>query len=151
MSYWLYKNHMTWALSIKEKNDVFSLDYKEIKTVNPKGNQHWIFIGRTNVEGPILWPSDAKSQLIGKDPDTGKDWRQEKKGTTEDKMVRWHHRLNGQEFEQTPEDGEGQSSLCWVHRVTNSQTWLSDWTLQNSHLKRTIDGAVEKRAANLFI
>ena len=151
MSYWLYKNHMTWALSIKEKNDVFSPDYKEIKTVNPKGNQHWIFIGRTNVEGPILWPSDAKSQLIGKDPDTGKDWRQEKKGTTEDKMVRWHHRLNGQEFEQTPEDGEGQSSLCWVHRVTNSQTWLSDRTLQNSHLKRTIDGAVEKRAANLFI
>ena len=151
MSYWLYKNHMTWALSIKEKNDVFSPDNKEIKTVNPKWNQHWIIIGRTNVEGPILWPSDAKSQLIGKDPDTGKDWRQEKKGTTEDKMVRWHHRLNGQEFEQTPEDGEGQSSLCWVHRVTNSQTWLSDWTLQNSHLKRTIDGAVEKRAANLFI
>ena len=151
MSCWLYKNHMTWALSIKEKSDVFSPDRKEIKTVNPKGNQHWIFTGRTNAEDPILWPSDAKSRLIGKDPDSGKDWRQEKKGTTEDKTVRWHHRLNGHEFEQTPEDGEGQSSLCWVHRVTNSQTWLSDWTLQNSHLKRTIDIAVEKRAANLFI
>ena len=82
-------------------------------------------------EVPVLWLSDVKSRLTGKDPDAGKDWGQEEKGVTEDEMIRWHHRLNGHEFEQTPEDGEGQSSLCWVHRVTNSQTWLSDWTELN--------------------
>ena len=71
------------------------LDSKEIKPVNPKGNQPWIFTERTDAEAPILWPPDTKSQLIGKDPDAGKNWRQEEKGTTEDEMVGWHHRLNG--------------------------------------------------------
>ena len=77
------------------------LDSKEIKPVNPKGNQPWIFIGRTDAEAeaPIFWPPDEKSQLIGKDPDAGKDWRQEEKGTTEDEMVGWHHWLSGLEFE----------------------------------------------------
>ena len=79
------------------------LDNREIKSVSPKENQPWIFIGRTDVEAeaPIFRPPDAKSQLIRKDPDAGKDWRQEKKGVTEDEMVGWHHRLNGHEFEQT--------------------------------------------------
>ena len=74
-----------------------SLDSKEIKPVHPKGNQPWVFIGRTDaeVEAPILWPSDVMSQLIGKDPDTGKDWGKEKKGATEDEMVGWHHWFNG--------------------------------------------------------
>ena len=73
------------------------LDNKEIQPVHPKGNQSWIFIGRTDVEAeiPILWPPDVKNWLIGKDPDAEKDWRQEEKGTTEDEMIRWHHRLNG--------------------------------------------------------
>ena len=77
-----------------------SLDCKEIQPVQPKGNQSWVFIGRTDVEAetPIFWPPDAKSWLIWKDPDVGKDWRQEEKGTTEDEMVRWHHRLNEHEF-----------------------------------------------------
>ena len=77
------------------------LDYKEIKPVNPKGNQPWIFIGRTDAEAeaPIPWPPDANNWLIRKDPDAGKDWRQEEKGMTEDEMVGWHHRLDGQEFE----------------------------------------------------
>ena len=77
-----------------------SLDTKEIKPVNSKGNQPWIFIGRTDVEAdaPVLWPHDVKSWLIGKDPDTGKDWRQEDKGMTEAEMVGWHHQLNGHEF-----------------------------------------------------
>ena len=90
------------------------LDSKEITPVNPKGNQPWIFIGRTGAEteAPILWPPDEKSWLIGKDPDAGKDWRQEEKGTTEDEMVGWHHRLNGQEFEQTLRDSDGQGSLA---------------------------------------
>ena len=74
------------------------MDSKEIKLVNPKGNQPWIFID-AEAEAPILWPPDAKNWLIGKDPDPGKDWKQEKKGMTEDEMVGWHHRLDGQEFE----------------------------------------------------
>ena len=83
------------------------LDCKEIQPVHPQGNQSWIFIGKTDVEAeiPILWTPDAKNWLIGKDPDAGKDWRQEK-GTTEDEMVEWHHRLNGREFEQAPGVGD---------------------------------------------
>ena len=75
------------------------LDCREIKPVNPKGNQSWIFIGRIDAEALIFWPPDAKSQLIRKNLDAGKDWRQDKKGTTEDEMVGWHHQLNGHEFE----------------------------------------------------
>ena len=74
------------------------VDSKEIQTVHPKGNQSWIFIGRTDAEAPILWPPDLKNQLIGKDPDTRKDWRQEEKGTTEDEMIVWPHRCDGHEF-----------------------------------------------------
>ena len=82
--------------------------------VNPKENQPWIFIGRTDAEAeaPTLWPPNTKSQLIGRDPDAGKDWRQEGKGTTEDKMVGWHHQFNGHEFEQAPGVGDGQGSLA---------------------------------------
>ena len=87
------------------------LDSKEIKPVSPKGNQPWIFIGRTVAEAPILWPPDVTSWLIGKDPDAGKDWGQEEKGTTVDEMVEWHHWLNGHEFEQTLGDSGGQGSL----------------------------------------
>ena len=90
------------------------LDCKEIQPVHPKGNQSWIFIGRTDVEAeaPILWPYDAKSWLTGKDPDAGKDWRQEEKGTREDEMAGWHHWLDGHEFEQVLGDSEGQGSLA---------------------------------------
>ena len=86
------------------------LDFKEIQPVHPRGDQSWVFIGRTDVEAesPIRWPPDAKSWLIWKDPDVGKDWRQEEKGTTEDEMVGWHHWLNAREFGQAPGDGEGQ-------------------------------------------
>ena len=91
------------------------LDSKEIKAVNPKGNQPWIFIGRTGAEdeAPILWPPDAKSRLIRKDPDAGKDWGQEEKRATEDEMVGWHHWLNGHKFEQTQGDSEGQGNLAY--------------------------------------
>ena len=86
---------------VLEKIPESPLNSKEIKPVNPKGNQSWIFIGRTDAEAeaPILWPPDTKGWLIGKDPDAGKDWRQEEKGTTEDEMVGWHHWLDGHEFE----------------------------------------------------
>ena len=90
------------------------LDCKEIKPVNPKGNQSWIFIGRTDseVEALILWPSNVMSWLIGKDPDAGKDWRQGERGMTKEDMVGWHHWLNGREFEQALGDSEGQGSLA---------------------------------------
>ena len=85
-----------------------SLDSKDNKPVNPKGNQPCIFIGRTDneAEAPIIWPPDEKSQLTGKDPDAGKDWGQEEKGVTEDEMIGWHHWFNGHEFEQTQGDSE---------------------------------------------
>jgi len=94
-----------------EKTLESPLDSKEIKPVNSKGNQPWIFIGRTDAEAeaPILCPPDAKSRLIQKDYDSGKNWGQEEKGMTEDEMVEWHHQLNGPEFEQTPGDSEKQS------------------------------------------
>ena len=107
---WVLKN-WCFLTVVLEKILESPLDYKEIQPVNPIGNRSWIFIGTTDAEAPILWPPDAKSWLIGKDPDAGKDWRQEKKGMTEDKMAGWHHQLNGHEFEQAPGDGEGQESL----------------------------------------
>ena len=106
------------------------LDSKEIQLVHPKGDQSWVFIGRTDVqaETPILWPPDAESWLIGKDPDAGKDWGQEEKGMTEDEMVGWHHRLNGQKFKQTLADIGYEAWHVAVHEVAKSQRWLSDWT-----------------------
>ena len=113
-----------------EKTLESPLDSKEIKPVNPKGNQPWVFIGWTDAkaEAPVLSPPDAKNQLIGKDPDAEKDWGQEEKGVIEDKMVGWHHRLNGHEFEQTPGDSEGQGSLvCCSSCIGKSQIRLSNW------------------------
>ena len=103
------KNWCFWTV-VLEKTLETPLDSKEIKPVNLKGNQPWIFIG-AEAEAPILWSLDAKSQLVGKDPDAGKDWRRERKGATEDEVVGWHHQLSGHEFEQAPGDGEAQGSL----------------------------------------
>ena len=99
---------------VLEKTLKSPLESKDVKPVNPKGNQPWIFIGRTDAEAetPILWPPDVKRQLIGKDPDAGKDCRQEKKEKTEGEMIGWHHQLNRHEFEQTLGDSEGQGSLA---------------------------------------
>ena len=107
---WVPKNWCFWTV-VLEKTLESPLDSK-IKPVNPQGNQSCIFIGRTDAEAkaPILWPPDLKSCLTGKDPDAGKDWGQDEKGATEDEMVRWNHRLNGHEFEQTRGDS-GQGSL----------------------------------------
>ena len=113
---------------------------KEIKPVIPKGNQPWIFTGKADAkaENPILQPPDVKSRLIGKDPDAGKDWRQEK-GMTEDNMVGWHHQLNGHEFEQAPRDGEGQGYLAccspWGHRVR----WTATMTKKKTHIIISMD------------
>ena len=111
---------------VLEKTCESPLDSKEIKPVNPKGNQPWIFIGRTDAEALILWPPDENSWLIEKDPDAGKNWRQ-KKGVTEDEMVGCHHQFNGHELGQTPGDG-GQRSLECYSPWGCKQTWLSNWT-----------------------
>ena len=103
---WVLKN-WCFGIVVLEKILESSLDSKEIKSVNSKGNQPWIFIGRTDAEAPKLWPPNVKSQLIDKDSDAGKDWGQEEKGVAKDEMVEWHHQLNGQQFEQTLGDGEG--------------------------------------------
>ena len=97
--------------------------------VNPKGNQHWIFIGRTDAEAeaPVLWPHDVKTWLTTKDPDAGKDWRQEEKGTTEDEMVGWYHQLNGHEFEQTLGVGDGQGGLVWYSPWDCKESDTTDW------------------------
>ena len=97
---WVPKNWCFWTV-VLEKTLESPLDCREIQPVHPKGNQSWMFIGKTDaeVETPILWPPDAKKWLIGKDPDAGKDWRQEEKGTTDDEMVGWHHWLDGHEYE----------------------------------------------------
>jgi len=109
---WVPKN-WCFQIVVLEKTLDSPLDSKKIKPVNPKGNQSWIFIGRTDAETPTLWPVAAKNWLIGKDPDAGKDWRPEEKGTT-DEMVGWLHRLDGHEFEQVPgvDDGQGSLTCC---------------------------------------
>ena len=126
---WATKNWCFWTV-VLAKTFESPLDSKEIKTVKPKGNQSWLFIGRTDaeVEAPILWPPDAKNWLTGKDSDAGKDWKQEKKGMTEDEMVGLYHRLDGHEFEQAPGVGDGQGSMVCCILWCQSQTWLSDWT-----------------------
>ena len=129
---WVWKNWCFWTV-VLEKTLESSLDCKEIQPVNPKGNESWIFIGRTDAEAetPILWPPDAKNWLIGKDPDAGKDWRQEEKGTTEDGMVGWHYRLNGHEFEQSPgvRDGQGSQACCspWGCKKLDTTEQLNWW------------------------
>ena len=126
---WELKNWCFWTVVLK-KTLGSPLDCKEIKPVNPKGNQSWVFIGRAEAEAeaPILWLPDAKSWLIGKDPDARKAWRQEEKWTTEDGMVGWHHWLDGHEFEQALAIGVGQGSLAcyspWGHKEQLNWTEL---------------------------
>ena len=125
---------MVWGLLIYNLES--PLDCKEIQPVHSKGNQSWVFLGRTDVEAetPIFWPSDVKSWLIWKDPDAGKDWGQEEKGTTEDEIVGWHHWLNGHEFEQAPGVGDGHGGLAccgsWSHRESDMTERLK-WTELN--------------------
>ena len=129
---WVPKNWCFWT-GVLEKILKSLLDCMETKPVNPKENQPWIFIGRTDAEAetPILWPPDAKNWLIRKDPDAGKDWRWEEKGTTEDEMVGWHHRLDRHEFEQPLGVGDGQGSLAccspWGFKESDRTEWLN-WT-----------------------
>ena len=119
---------------VPEKTFESLLDYKEIKTVDPKWNQPWIFTGRTDTEAeaPIFWPPDVKSQLTGKDPDAGKDWKQKEKRAAEDEIVGWNHWLDGHEFEQALGVSDGQGSLaccspwgCKESDMTKQLNWLT--------------------------
>ena len=127
---WVLKNGCFWTVVLEKTFDSL-LDCKEIQPVHPKGDQSWVFIGRTDVEPetPILWPPHAKSWLIGKDPDAGSDWGQEEKGTTEDEMAGWHHCLNGCESEWTLGVGEGQGGLAccdsWGRKESDTTEWLN--------------------------
>ena len=129
---WALNNWCSWTV-VLEKTLESPLDCKEIQLVHPKENQSWMFIGRTDAEAevPILWPPDGKNWLIGKDPDAGKDWRQEEKGTTENVMVGWHHRLDGHEFEQALGVGDGQGSLVrcspWGRKESDTTEWSDCW------------------------
>ena len=138
---WALKNWCFWNV-VLEKTLESPLDCKKIQPVHPNGNQSWIFIGETDAEAetPILWPPDAKNWLTRKDPDPGKDWRREEKGTTEDEIVGWHHRLDGHEFEQAPGVGDGQGSLAccspWGRKeldMTEQLNWVM-WRLTVARL-----------------
>ena len=132
---WTLKNWCFWTVVLEKTLEISSLDCKEIKPVNPKGNQSWIFIRRMELK-PKLQYFDHLMQTAdsSKDPNAGKDWRQEEKGMTEDEMVGWHHQLNGQEFRQAPGDGEGQGSReccrpwgCKELDTTEPLNWTELW------------------------
>ena len=131
---WVLTNWYFWTV-VLEKTLESPLNCKEIQPVHPKGDQSWMFIGRTDVEAetPILWPPDAKSWPVRKDPVSGKDWGQEEKGTTEDEMVGWHHQLNGHEFGYTPGVGDGQGGLVcrdsWGLKESDTTEQLN-WTVK---------------------
>ena len=135
-SFWVLKN-WCFCTVVLEKTLESPLDFKEIQLVHPKGDQSWVFIGRTDVEAetPTFWPPDVKSWLIWKDPDAGKDWGQQEKGMTEDEMVGWHHWLNRHGFGWTPGVGDGQGGLVccgsWGHKEldTTEQLKWTEWTI----------------------
>ena len=134
---WVPKNGCFWTV-VFEKTLESPLDSKEIQPVHPKGDQSWIFIGRTDVEAetPILWPPDAKNWFIGKDPDAGQDWRWEEKRTTKDEMVGWHHRLNGHELREFVMDKDMWRAA--LHGVVKSRTGLNNWTELNIFLLKLL-------------
>jgi len=144
---WTPKNWCFWTV-VLEKTLESPLDCKEIQPVHSKGDQSWVFIGRTAAEAetPILWPPDVKSWLIGKAPDAGKDWRQEEKGTTEDEMVGWHHWLNGLEFEEAPGVGDGQGGLAccspWGHSVGHDWATGLKWIMTWQHFDALLEQSV---------
>ena len=127
---WVLKNWCFWTV-VLDKTLESPLDFKKIQPVKTKGNQSWIFIGRTDAkaEAPILWPSDAKNWLLRKDPGVGKDWRHDKKGTTEDEIAGWYHWFNGHEFEQALGVGDGQGGLACCsprgHKELDTTEWLN--------------------------
>ena len=146
---WAPKNWCFWTMML-EKTLESPLDCKEIQPVYLKGNQSWILTGRTDPENeaPILWASDAKNWVIGKDLDAGKDWRQ-KKGTTEDEMVGWHHQLYGHEFEQALEVGDGQGSLACCSPWGCKELDMTEWTELNEEELKSLLMKVKEESEKL--
>ena len=147
---WVPKNWCFWTV-VLEKTLESPLDCKEIPPVHPKGDQSWIFIGRTDAEAeaPIVWPPDAKNWLIGKDPDAGKDWREEEMGMEEDEMIGCHHRFDGHEFEQGPGVGDGQGSLACCSPWGSKELDMTDWTELNWGSRKDQKGWPEKALKDL--
>ena len=147
---WALKKWCFWTVVLENTLESPS-DCKEIKLVNPKGNQSWIFIGKIDAYAeakvPILWPTDVKNWLIRKNPDAGKNWRQEEKGTTEDEVIGWHHRLSGYEFEQAPWVGDGQGSLVccspWGHKALDMTKQLNS-ALESDDIQGNPSFAVQR-------
>ena len=153
LDHWQLKNWCFWTL-VLEKTLESPLDCKEIQKVHPKRDQFWVFIGKTDAEAetPILWPPDAKSWVIGKDPDAGKDWRQEGKGSTVDETVGRHHRFNGC----TPvvDDGQGGLMFCglWSHKesdMTEQLKWTDSWKQISSYMPTDLQILVSESLCNL--
>ena len=150
---WAPKNWCFWTVVLKKTLES-PLECKEIQPVHPKGDQSWVFIGRTEAEAetPILWPPHAKSWLLGKYSDAGRDWRQEEKGMTQDEMAGWHHWLDGHEFEWTPGDGDGQRGLVCCHSwgcKESDTTQRLNWTELNwTHLLWFLGGISGKEPAS---
>ena len=146
---------MLWTV-VLEKTLESPLNCKEIQPVHSKGDQSWVFFGRTDAETetPVLWPPDAKSWLIGKDSDAGRDWGQEEKGTIEDKMAGWHHRLDRREFEWTSGDGQGGLAYCdsWGRKESDTTEWLN-WTCSKQYEFRSVTSKVqwEKRRSSFLV
>ena len=134
-------NWCFWTM-VLEKTLESPLDCQEIQPVHPKGDQSWVFIGKTDVEAeaPILWPPNVKSWLIWKNPDVGKDWGQEEKGTTEDEMAGWHHRLDGHGFGWTPGVGDGQGGLACC----------SSWGLKESYTTQRLNWTESNNCISLI-
>ena len=141
---WVPKNWCFWTVVLEETLES-PLDYKENQPVHSKGDRSWVFFGRNDAKAqtPILWPPHAKSWLIGKDSDAGRDWGQEEKGTTEDEMAGWHHRLDGREFEWIPGVGDGQGGVVccssWGHKesdTTERLNWTGKKTIKNTNIWR---------------
>ena len=148
---WALKNWCFWTV-VLEKTIKSPLDCKEIQPVHPKGDQSWVFIGRTDVEAetPILWPPDGKNWLLGKDPDAGKDWGQEEKGMTEDEMFGWHHRLDGHEFGWTPGVSDGLGGLVCCSPWGGKEPDTTEWTKPNSAYKLNNQGDILDVLLSLF-
>ena len=149
---WVPKNWCFWTV-VLEKTLESPLDWKEIQPVHPKGDQSWVFFGRTDAktDTPVLWPPHAKSWLIGKNSDAGRDWEQEEKGTTEDEMAGWHHRLTGCEFEWSLGVSDGQEGLAccdsWGRKESDTTEWLKwtelNWWFISILIQCTLSGTLE--------
>ena len=149
---WALKNWCFWTV-VLEKTLESPLDCKEIQPVHSEGDQPWDFVGRSdaNAETPVLWPPHAKSWLIGKDCDAGRDWGQEEKGTTKDEMAWWHHWLNGRESKWTPGVGDGQGGLAccnsWGHKESDTTEWLN-WTEDHMKQMYLLQGSFPTQGSN---